>query len=238
MWRGAAAALAAAVLGTVGAVLPAVPAQAAPARLVYLTDQSHDALVAYDLSSESVVATVPVGSRPIALAVSPDGGQVWTGNVFGNSLSVVDTATNTAVATLTPGAFPAALAFSPDGARVYVAELNNNRPSVDVIDIATLTVAARIPTPYMVSRFVPSPDATHLYAGMSGTVVTIDPATNAITSSVPTLDGRSISGMALSPDGTTLYAANLNAGTLSVVSTTGDGAHEAAGATASLIRIG
>ncbi|MDY0811845.1 PxKF domain-containing protein [Kitasatospora purpeofusca] len=218
--RGAAAALATAVLGTVGAVLPAASAHAAgPAQLVYLTDAFANSLVAYDLSSGSVAGTVPVGMRPGPVAVSPDGSQVWVGNQFGNSISVIDTATRTVTATLTGGQYPSAIAFSPDGAHVYAAENRGGHPGIDVFDTATRTVAASIPTTYSVSVLAPTPDGSRLYAAESGDVKVVDTATNTVTASIPTGDTRSLSALAISPDGTKVFATNTNTGTLSVVDT-------------------
>ncbi|WP_328954694.1 PxKF domain-containing protein [Kitasatospora purpeofusca] len=218
--RGAAAALATAVLGTVGAVLPVTSAHAAgPAQLVYMTDAFAKTFVAYDLSSGSVAGTVPVGERPGPLAVSPDGSQVWVGNQFGNSISVIDTATLTVTTTLTGGQYPSAIAFSPDGAHVYVAENRAGHAGIDVFDTASRTVSASIPTAYNVSAIAPTPDGSRLYAAVSGDVAVIDTATDTVTASIPTADRRSIGDLAISPDGTKVFATNVNTGTLSVVDT-------------------
>ncbi|MEU7093026.1 IPT/TIG domain-containing protein [Kitasatospora aureofaciens] len=218
--RGAAAVLTAAVLSTGGTLLPATSARAAgPAQLVYATDSSSNSLVAYDLSSDSVVGKIPVGKLPRSLAVSPDGSQVWVANEMANSVSVVDTTVNTVIATLPVGRFPSALAFAPDGAHVYVAHNRGGHPGIDVYDTSTLTVTATIPVPYTASRLAPTPDGKRLYTAVSGngTVAVIDTATNAVTATIPTADNRSISGLEISPDGTRVYATNVNTGTLSVL---------------------
>jgi YVTN family beta-propeller protein len=49
-----------------------------------------------DSATNTVVATVPVGVLPIAVAVTPDGAFAYVTNNFDNTLSVIDTATNTA----------------------------------------------------------------------------------------------------------------------------------------------
>ncbi|MDV9187061.1 PxKF domain-containing protein [Streptomyces sp. SR27] len=218
--RRAAAVLATTVLGTIGAVLPATSAHAAgSAQLVYMTDAFATSFVAYDLSTGSVAGTVPVGTRPGPVAVSPDGSQVWVANQFGGSISVIDTATLTVTATLT-GGYPSAIAFSPDGAHVYAAENAAGHARIDVFDTATRTVAASIPTAYSVSAIAPTPDGSRLYAAVSGDVAVIDTATDTITASIPTADRRAIGGLAISPDGAKVFATNVNTGTLSVVDTT------------------
>ncbi|MFI5828722.1 PxKF domain-containing protein [Streptomyces sp. NPDC051578] len=218
--RGAGAVLAIAVLGTAGAVLPAVSAHAADAaEPVYLTDFHTNSLVTYDLSSDSVVGTVPVGTRPQAVAVSPEGSQAWVVNLFGNSVSVVDTATNTVITPVAAGRQPYTVAFSPDGAHAYVSENAGGHPGIEVIDTATLTATAYIPVAYTATRLAPTSDGTRLYAAVSGDIAVIDTASNTVTASIPTADRRSIGGLAISPDGTKVYATNVNIGTLSVVDT-------------------
>jgi YVTN family beta-propeller protein len=209
--------LATALLSTAGAVLPAASAHAAgPAQLAYFTDVRNNALVTYDLSSNSVVGSVPVGRIPTVLAVSPDGSQVWVGHMLDGTVSVVDTATDTVTATIPVGRVANAIAFSPDGSRVYVADNRGGHTGIDVFDPATRTVTATIPTAGTVSQLAPTPDGKHLYAGM-GNLLVIDTATDTITASIPTADNRSIGGLAISPDGTRVFATNINTGTLSVV---------------------
>ena len=75
-----------------------------------------------------------------------------------------------------------------------------------------------------------SPDDDHLYvAGPCCDVSVIDPATGAVTATIPT--GHGASGLAISPDGTRLYAADPTSDTVSVVNT-------AAHAVAATVRTG
>jgi YVTN family beta-propeller protein len=56
-----------------------------------------------DSATNTVVATVPVGVLPIAVAVTPDGAFAYVTNNFDNTVvSVIKAATNTVVATI-PG---------------------------------------------------------------------------------------------------------------------------------------
>ena len=48
-----------------------------------------------------VVATVPVGSGPVAVAIRPNGAFAYVTNQSSDDVSVIDTATNTVVATAT-----------------------------------------------------------------------------------------------------------------------------------------
>jgi YVTN family beta-propeller protein len=90
-----------------------------------------------------VVATIPVGSLPYGVAVSPDGRKVYVANYLSNSVSVINTATNSVTATLPVGTTPAGVAVTPDSSRVYVANFGSN--NVSVIVGATNAVIATIP---------------------------------------------------------------------------------------------
>ena len=91
-----------------------------------------------DTTSNTVTATVTVGSRPESVVVNPVliGGvrYAYATNAVSGSVSVINTATNLSVATITVGSIPQGLAISPDGTRVYVA--NANSATVSVIDTA------------------------------------------------------------------------------------------------------
>jgi YVTN family beta-propeller protein len=47
-----------------------------------------------DTASETVVATVAVGSNSIGVAITPDGKHVYVTNLLSNNVSVIDTSTN------------------------------------------------------------------------------------------------------------------------------------------------
>jgi YVTN family beta-propeller protein len=58
-----------------------------------------------DTATNTVPATVSVGSSPQGVAVNPAGTRVYVANAGSNSVSVIDTATNTVVATVSVGFF-------------------------------------------------------------------------------------------------------------------------------------
>jgi len=90
-----------------------------------------------DIINNTLIATVRVGSRPIDLAIRPDGAQVFVVNYFSNTVSVIDTLTNLVTATLNVGNAPLAIAIAitPDGAKAYVA--NTVSETVSVINVLT-----------------------------------------------------------------------------------------------------
>jgi YVTN family beta-propeller protein len=56
--------------------------------------------------TNTVVATVAVGSIPVDVSITPDGARAYVTNAGSNSVSVIDTSTNAVTATVPVGANP------------------------------------------------------------------------------------------------------------------------------------
>jgi YVTN family beta-propeller protein len=82
-----------------------------------------------------VVDTVPVGTTPQEVAITPDGTRAYVTNHVFASVSVIDTSTNTVVDTVPVVSRPIGIAITPDGAAAYVANSGSN--AVSVIDTTT-----------------------------------------------------------------------------------------------------
>ncbi|WP_319436179.1 YncE family protein [Mycobacterium sp. RTGN5] len=161
----------------------------------------------------TVTATIPVGSAPTGVAVSPNGNTVYVAN-GGGTVSVINTATNTVTTSIPVVDGANGVAVSPNGNTVYVANGGN---AVSVINTATNTVTANIPVGVKPEWIAVSPDGTHVYVANSGsnTVSVIDTATNTVTANIPV--GVKPEGIAVSPDGTHVYVANSGSDTVSVI---------------------
>ena len=81
-----------------------------------------------DTASNTVVATVTVGTSPRGIAITPDGKHAYVANLISNNVSVIDTFL---------------VAVAPDGKHAYVTNMISN--NVSVIDTGSDTVAARVP---------------------------------------------------------------------------------------------
>ena len=84
----------------------------------------------------TVVKTVPVGTNPVGVAVSPDGTHVY---VTANTVAVIARPGNTVVATVMGAGF--GIAVTPDGTLAYVTNVGSN--NVSVIATATNPALAR-----------------------------------------------------------------------------------------------
>ncbi|MCC4767366.1 PKD domain-containing protein [Methanosarcina sp. DH1] len=170
-----------------------------------------------DTATNTLIATVPVGSYPIGVAVNPEETKVYVANRGSSTVSVIDTATNTITATIPVESGANGIAVSPDGKKVYVTNLDTG--TVSVIDVATNTVTATInvgDTPFGIAV---SPDGTKAYVtnAYGYTVSVIDTATNTVTATVPV--GQWPLGVAVSPDGKKVYVANEESNIISVIDT-------------------
>ena len=109
----------------------------------YVANASTSTVSVIDTATNTVVATIPVGSSPQRLAVTPNGAFAYVPNSGNANVSVINTATNTVVATVPVGFFPQGVAITPNGTFAYVANVAVN--TVSVINTATNTVTATIP---------------------------------------------------------------------------------------------
>lgn len=102
-------------------IVPITRSDSLAASCLYVANHGDDTVSVLDAATNAVAATVPVGTGPGALAVSPSGSAVYVANLQGESLSVIDTRTNTVAHTIELGGVPTGIAITPNGATVYVA---------------------------------------------------------------------------------------------------------------------
>lgn len=212
-----------AVNNTNNAVIATIAATPVLADYAYIVNAGSNNVSVINLSTNLVEKTIPVGTRPLGVAVSPDGKEVYIANQETNNISVIDATSNTVVANIAVGKMPSRLVFSPDGSRVYVSNsnLNNiyNSNTVSVINTATRSVISTIRTGDSPSDLLTSPDGTLLYVstGSFGSKIEVyNTATYALLKQYPTHRTYS-SSMVLSPDGKTLYVTNTYSNNLSFI---------------------
>lgn len=95
-----------------------------------------------DVERSKMIAEIPVGLHPGAMALSPDGRKLYVANANSDSVSVIDTTADAVVGTINVkpdeklpwGSLPNGLAISADGRTMFVAVGGNN--AVAVVDLA------------------------------------------------------------------------------------------------------
>jgi YVTN family beta-propeller protein len=146
-----------------------------------------------DTATATVIATIPVGSDPFAVAVNPAGTMAYVPGEGSNTVSVIDTATATVTATIPVGNGPRAVAFTPDGTAAYVVDISGN--DVSVISTATGTVTATISVGRFPTGVAIAPDGTAAYvtdssfvSANNSTVSVISTATGTVTATISGFD--------------------------------------------------
>jgi len=194
-------------LGLLGVMLASTPAEAQP--FAYVTNFSSNTVSVIDTATNTVVATVPVGTNPEGVAITPDGTRAYVANNGSGTVSLIDTASNTVVATVQVGTNPEGVAITPDGTHAYVTNAGDH--TVSVIETATHTVVATVPVGLGLGAagggVAITPDGTHTYLTNEASVSVIETATN--TEVATFFVGNSPRGVAITPDGTHAYVADV-----------------------------
>jgi YVTN family beta-propeller protein len=152
-----------------------------------------------------IKATIPVVSRPLQIEFTKDGATALVTS-FDNAVNFIDVASNRVTFTLktADSINPDGIAISPDGSRAYVTSFNPDNSVVIVIDMASRTIIATIPTITYPQGVALTPDGSQLWVtGPLGNAVdVIDTQTNT------RVTGRGIAqstGVAFNATGTRAY---------------------------------
>ena len=174
-------------------------------------------------SSWQEIATIPVGSVPIGVAVNATSNQIYVANSGSNNVSVIDGTSNSVVATITdPNAVaPVAVAVNATTNTIYVANSKSN--NVTVIDGATNSVTATIPVGTSPSGVAVDSQTNFAYVANSGSndITVINGATNA-TATLSDPNAKNPVAVAANPVTHKIYVANSGSNNVTVI----DGAHD------------
>ena len=188
------------------------PALGAQAALIVLNKSDARASLV-DISSGTVVATLPTGDGPHEVAVSPDGFTAVVGNYGaqtpGSSLTVLDLRRRAVVRTIDLGQYrrPHGIVWLGDGRRVLVT-VEQNRAVLEV-DVAAGLVTRSIATDQNGTHMVAlAPDGKTAYTANigSGSVTRIDVESARAVQTVIT--GKGPEALDVSPDGREVWAAD------------------------------
>jgi YVTN family beta-propeller protein len=168
---------------------------------------------------ELAALETPTGKFVRDLALSPDGGRLYAGNLQDNSVSVLDTVSLDVIATIpVPG--PAGLQMTPDGAALLVANTFAN--TIAIIDpLQNQVVAQGIAAGQGSNSFaVLQAPAQMLWRALvanqgSNTVSILDLQTGTPVTSIAV--GRTPRWIALTPDGMRAYVCNQDDNTVTVI---------------------
>src|SRR5262249_52732578 len=99
---------------------------------VYVANFDDNTVSVINGQTNTVTATIPVGSTPIGIAADPRTNRIYVSNLNDNTVSVINGQTNTVVATIDMGSGVSALqdAVNPRINKVYVINEDNAMPVI------------------------------------------------------------------------------------------------------------
>jgi len=118
---------------------------------------------------ESVIAVIPVGEFPQALAFNPSNNYIYVANRDSGTVSVIDSTNNTLLKNAVVGTEPIALEFNPSNNYIYVANVVSN--SVSMIESTNNTIAdtGNVSSLPLTLEFNPSNDGVYVAGTLTGT---------------------------------------------------------------------
>ncbi|MHB8124425.1 MAG: YncE family protein [Desulfitobacteriaceae bacterium] len=181
----------------------------------------NNSVAIYNVYSDELIATIPVGVSPLFPKRTPDGTKVYIPNFGSNTVTVICTNKNHVIATIPVGIAPTAVGIDPTSTTAYVT--NSGSGTVTVINIPTDTVVATITVGNGPEDATVARDGSRVYVsnGLDNTVSVINPTTNLVVSTIAV--GTSPHGLITSIDNTKLYVVNSGSNNVTVINTATNG---------------
>jgi YVTN family beta-propeller protein len=173
------------------------------------------AISVLDTTTNKVLKTIQVPTRPFLSAVSPDGKLLYVPNHDSNTVSVIDTATYEVVTNISVAPNPHWVVFTRDGSKIYTADHDSNLMSV--IDPKTNKVMRTIPMPTSPHSIAVHPTRPLIVVACfdANALAVVDTNTDKVVKTVPV--GRNPQFAAWSADGRFAYTVNNDDNTVSVI---------------------
>ena len=198
-----------------------LPAFGQEGTLIVLNKSDHTASL-IDIGSRSVIATLPTGTAPHEVTVSPDGKRAvvanyGTGPQPGNSLTVLDLPAKKKLKDIRLGDYrrPHGIVWAGTNAVAVTVEANK---ALLLVDIESGNILQAIETDQDVSHMVVlSNDRSRAFVANigSGSLTVIDLVGNKRVRNIPT--GAGAEGIDMTPDGKEVWVTNRGANTVSVI---------------------
>ncbi len=182
----------------------------------YIANYGSNTVSVINTTTNSVVATIPVGDGPESVSVNSDGSRVYVGNGVSNSISVID-ASNTVDATIPVGGYPYGVFVSNDKSKVYVTLAGLGLIRVIDVSLYYYYVSATINVGTETDGITGGLDGSIIYVTnpSSNSVSVINTSSNTVVATIPV--GNSPKGLCVSVDGSKLFVSNYNSNTVSVI---------------------
>ena len=229
-------------LGGRADTVPTAPAAALPAgELAYVTNEDSQDLTVIATANDSVVATIPVGTRPRGVKVSPDGRTVYVAlsgspkcppsmpdeeceklkaDKTKDGIAEVDVATRRVTRVLPGGSDPEQFDISSDGQRLYIANEDAGTASIVNLKSGSLDTTVSVGAEPEGVRISPDGKLVYITAESDTAIRVLDAATGGILARIKV--DRRPRDVAFSPDGKHAYATAEVGGTVSIIDVAGN----------------
>lgn len=183
-------------------VIATITATPAISGFAYIADYFLNIVSVINLSTNAVVATIPVGLNPHNVDISRDGNFVYVANYHGGSISVINAFTNTVIGNIVTNDYQEAIVVSPDGKLAYSM---HGGGKFSVINTITNTVVNTLSLNKTSNSMCISADGKYVYIAphYSNEVLVFNTQNSAIEYSIPL--GAYVNTVCLSPDDLSLY---------------------------------
>jgi len=180
------------------------------------------ALLSRPAPAQTLIASVPVGSTPVALAINTTTNEIFAVNQDSNNVTVIDGLTNGTAAVVPVGQSPSAVAVNPLTNKIYVVNQGGNA-AVTVIDGVTYSTAPVVTGGTTPLAIAVNPVTNRIYVvnQNSNNVTVIDGSTNFIIATVSV--GAHPRAIAINSTTNKAYVANFSNGTVTVIAVDGSG---------------
>ena len=167
-------------------------------------------------SAQTLIATVPTGFSPVAVAINSATNKMFVANQDSNSVTVIDGLSN-ATATVAVGSSPVAVAVNPVTNMIYVANAGGNA-AVTVVDGATYSAMPIVTGQTSPVAIAVNSVTNRVYVAnqMSNTVSVIDGSTNSVLATLAV--GSHPHALAINVTTNKAYVANMSDGSVTVIS--------------------
>ncbi len=190
-----------------------------------VADKSKDGIAVVDAAARKVARILPGGSDPEAFDLSADGSKLFVSTEDAGVATIIDVASGKVSATVPVGKEPEGVKVQPDGKRVWVTGESDH--DITVLDAVTGAKIGRIVVgqrPRGIG-FTPDGKLAFVTAEQSSEVAVIDVATLAVRKTLKLAKDKADStagdkkpmGVAVSPDGATIYVSTGRGGTVDLI---------------------
>jgi len=168
-------------------------------------DKSKDGIAVIDAATREVTKVIPGGSDPEAFDISADGKLLYVSNEDAGTASIVEIGPGTVRATVPTGREPEGVTVSPDGKTVWITGETDH--DLTLLDAETGMKATSVKVGLRPRSVGFLPNATRAYSTneADGTLSVVDVASRKVIGSIKLPGEAKPMGIAVTPDGKTIY---------------------------------